>query len=164
MGAQDGEDARLLRYGLDFGFSNDETALVAIWQTKDDNLLIRELIYKRKILPSQYVPELKKANVSPNTLIVADSARPEIIAEIKAAGFRIIGADKNAGSVKRGIDRVRERHIIYDGENLAREYMSYKWRKKRTGEIMDEPEDGNDHLMDALRYAIDDLSRQRFDF
>lgn len=161
----DYKNAKLIRYGLDFGFSNDESALVAIYETTTEGqLIIEELLYKRGILGSQYGEELKRANIDPNILIVADSARPEIIAEIKAQGFRIVGADKNAGSVKRGIDRVKQHQIIYDGKDLEREYLSYAWRKKRTGEILDEPEDGNDHLMDALRYAIDDLKKQRFDF
>lgn len=160
---KDYEGATLIRYGLDFGFSNDETGLVAIYKT-DEGLIIQQLIYQTKILPSQYPAELEHAGVNHATLIVADSARPEIIAEIKGHGFRIVGADKNAGSVKRGIDRVKEQHIIYDGADLEREYLSYKWRTKRTGEQLDEPEDGNDHLMDALRYAIDDTYRQRFDF
>ena len=160
----DYKTAKLIRYGLDFGFSNDETALVAVWQTEQEKLIIQELIYKRGILGSQYGDELRAHEVNPSILIVADSARPEIIAEIKAQGFRIIGADKNAGSVKRGIDRVKQHQIIYDGKDLEREYLSYAWRKKRTGEQLDEPQDGNDHLMDALRYAIDDLQRPRFDF
>lgn len=158
------EGAELIRYGLDFGFSNDETALVAIYRKPDESLIIEERIYKKAILPSQYPAELECAGIKPTTLIVADSARPEIIAEIKANGYRIVGADKNAGSVRRGIDRVKERQIAYIGQDLEREYLSYQWRKKRGGEILDEPEDGNDHLMDALRYAIDDLGRQRFDF
>lgn len=161
---EDYDGAKLIRYGLDFGFSNDETGLVAIYETEQGDTIVQQLIYKTKILPSQYPAELENASVNHATLIVADSARPEIIAEIKAHGFRIVGADKNAGSVRRGIDRVKEKHILYDGEDLEREYFSYKWRTTRTGDILDEPEDGNDHLMDALRYAIDDLGRQRFDF
>lgn len=160
----DYENARLIRYGLDFGFSNDETGMVAIYETEKDELIIEQKIFKTGILGSQYGNELRNAGIDANVLIVADSARPEIIAEIKAQGFRIIGADKNAGSVLRGIDRVKQRAIIYDGKDLEREYLSYAWRKKRTGEVLDEPQDGNDHLMDALRYAIDDLSKKRFDF
>lgn len=155
---------KLVRYGLDFGFSNDESAMVAIYELEDGRIGIREILYKKGILGSQYKDILMSQNVDPNVLIVADSARPEIIAEIKQAGFRIVGADKNAGSVKRGIDRVCQKQIVYDGKNLEREYLSYAWRKKRTGEILDEPEDGNDHLMDALRYAIDDLNRHRIEF
>lgn len=155
---------RLVRYGLDFGFSNDETAMVAIYELDDGRTGVEEILYKKGILGSQYAEILMSQNIDPNVLIVADSARPEIIAEIKAKGYRIVGADKNAGSVKRGIDRVEQKQIKYCGKNLKKEYLSYAWRKKRTGEILDEPQDGNDHLMDALRYAIDDLSKKRIQF
>ena len=155
---------KLVRYGLDFGFSNDETALVAVYEMPDGKLGLVEKLYRKGLLGSQYGDILRRNEVDPNILIVADSARPEIIAEIQKAGFRCIGADKNAGSVLRGIDRVAQRQIVYSGDNLKREYLSYAWRKKRSGEVLDEPEDGNDHLMDAVRYAVDDLSRKRFDF
>lgn len=171
---------KLVRYGLDFGFSNDETALVAIYElpghypdkaTSDSNELsgqsklgVVEKLYRKGLLGSQYGDILRRHDIQSDVLIIADSARSEIIAEIQKAGFRCIGADKNAGSVLRGIDRVQQRQIVYSGENLKREYLSYAWRKKRSGEILDEPEDGNDHLLDAIRYAVDDLSRQRFDF
>lgn len=158
------KNGKLVRYGLDFGFSNDETAMVAVYELEDGRLGIVEKLYRKGILGSQYGDVLRRIDVDPNVLIIADAARPEIIAEIQEAGFRCIGADKNAGSVLRGIDRVAQRQIVYSGDDLKREYLSYAWRKKRSGEILDEPEDGNDHLMDALRYAVDDMSRQRFDF
>lgn len=154
----------LVRYGLDFGFSNDETAMVAIYELEDGRTGVEEVLYKKGILGSEYANILMSQNIDPSVLIVADSARPEIIAEIRRAGFRIVGADKNAGSVKRGIDRVSQRQIVYAGANLKREYLSYAWRKKRTGEVLDEPQDGNDHLLDALRYGIDDLSKKRIEF
>ena len=160
----DYKHAKLIRYGLDFGFSNDETALVGIWRKDSGEIIAQELIYKTNILGSQYGDELRKAGVDPSVLIVADAARPEIIAEIKAQGFRIVGADKNPGSVLRGIDRVKQEQIIYDGKDLEREYLSYAWRTKRSGEVLDEPQDGMDHGVDAIRYAIDDLQRPRFDF
>ena len=158
------KNGKLVRYGLDFGFSNDETALVAIYEFDDGGLGVVEKLYKKGMLGSQYADIFNDIGVDKNVLIVADSARPEIIAELKNKDFRIIGADKNPGSVKRGIDRVCQRQISYDGKNLKREYLSYAWRKKRTGEILDEPNDGNDHLMDAMRYGIDDLSKKRIEF
>lgn len=158
------KDARLVRYGLDFGFSHDETAMVSVWECEDGRTVIREEIYQRGILGSQYAKILKSHNIDPSVLIVADGARPEIIAEIEKVGYRIIAADKNAGSVKRGIDRVQQRRICYIGKNLEREFLTYAWRKKRSGEVLDEPMDGNDHLMDALRYAIDDLSRKPVEY
>lgn len=145
----DYKNAKLIRYGLDFGFSNDETALVGIWRKESGELIAQELIYKTNILGSQYGDELRKAGVDPSVLIVADAARPEIIAEIKAQGFRIVGADKNAGSVLRGIDRVKQEQIIYDGKDIEREYLSYAWRTKRSGEILDQPQDGFDHCLPA---------------
>lgn len=164
MPVEDIRKGKLVRYGLDFGFSNDESAMVGIYELEDGRTGIEQILYKKGILGSQYAEILMSHNIDPTVLIVGDSARPEIIAEIRSAGYRIVGADKNAGSVKRGIDRVSQKQIVYAGEDLKREYLSYAWRKKRTGETLDEPEDGNDHLMDALRYAIDDLKKQRFDF
>lgn len=164
MSVEEITKGKLVRYGLDFGFSNDESAMVGIYELEDGRTGVVELLYQKGILGSQYAEILKLHNIDPNVLIVADSARPEIIAEIKNAGFRCVGADKNAGSVKRGIDRVCQRQIAYNGENLKREYLSYAWRKKRDGEILDEPQDGNDHIMDSLRYAIDDLSKKRIQF
>ena len=154
----------LVRYGLDFGFSNDETALIAVYDMGDNKYGLVEIVYKKGILGSEYPRIMDDNTIDPNVLIVADSARPEIIAEIKQAGYRIVGADKNAGSVKRGIDRVSQKQIAYCGKNLKQEYLSYAWRKRRTGQILDEPEDGNDHALDAVRYAIDDLSKKRIEF
>jgi len=178
--AEIAKQGRLVRYGLDFGYEGDETALVAVYEMSDGTVEITdqsediqaveaaakrkglglvELVYQKYILGSQYPEILKSHNIDPSVLIVADGARPEIIAEIRNAGYRIIAANKNAGSVKRGIDRVKEHEIRYSGKNLEREFLTYAWRKKKsTGETIYEPQDGNDHCMDALRYAIDDLS------
>lgn len=161
---EDFEEAKLIRYGLDFGFSNDETGMVAVYQLADDSLFIDELIFESGILGSQYGDKLRSIQIDPNVLIVADSARPEIIAEIRKEGFTIIGANKDAGSVLRGIDRVKQHRIYYRGKNLEKEFFTYAWRTKKTGEVLDVPQDGNDHLLDALRYAVDDISKPRFDF
>lgn len=156
-----------LRYGLDFGFANDQTGMLDIYQMKDEPNAIGviERLYETGILGSQYAQKFEIIGVDPSTLITADGARPEIIAEIRQSGYRCIAADKGPGSVKRGIDRVQAKKIYYCGKNLEHEYLTYAWRKKKsTGEVLDEPQDGNDHLMDALRYAIDDLARPKFDF
>lgn len=158
------KQGRLIRYGLDFGFSNDETGLVSIYELEDGLGIVEEL-YQTNIRGSQYGDIFRRIGVDPSVLIAADAARPEIIADIKEEGFRCIAANKNAGSVLRGIDRVASKKIYYCGKNLEREYLTYQWRKKKsTGETLDEPQDGNDHLMDALRYAVDDLERPKFDF
>lgn len=155
---------RLVRYGLDFGFSNDETALVAVYDMGGDRLGFVELLYERGLLGSQYGARFDALGLDPSVLIVADSARPEIIAEINRAEYRCIGADKDKGSVLRGIDRISQREIIYNGRNLEREFLTYAWMKKKSGEIIDQPQDGNDHLLDAARYAVDQLFKPKFDF
>lgn len=155
---------KLVRYGLDFGFGHP-TGMTAIYENEDGSLGIIEEIYERGILSSQYVDLLKRHNIDPNVLIVADSARPEIISDIKQAGYRIVPANKDAGSVMRGISRVQEKQIYFYGKNLKREYLSYAWRKKRsTGETIFEPEKSDDDLCDSLRYAIDDLKKHRIEF
>ena len=162
--AEDDMPMRLVRYGLDFGFKNDETGLVAIYEREDSSYLVKELVYQTGLLGARYPAALEIAGVDKDVLIIADSARPEIIAEIQQAGFRCIGAEKGAGSVLKGIDYVSQAKIYYEGKNLEREYLTYAWRKRKSGEILDEPQDGNDHLLDALRYAFTDRRRPRFDF
>lgn len=157
----DPSQGQLICYGLDFGFSNDETALVGIYDMESGETGVEELLYQKGLLGSQYCATLEKIGVDASKVIVCDSARPEIIAELRKGGYRAIPADKNKGSVLRGIDAVSQRQIVYAGKHLQQEYFSYAWRKKRSGEIIDEPQDGNDHLMDALRYAIDSLSQPR---
>lgn len=154
----------LVRYGLDFGFSNDETALVAVYEMPDGSLGLVEKLYKRGMLGSEYGDTLRRLEVDPSVLIVADSARPEIIAEIQKAGFRIIPCDKGPGSIVKGIDYVSQHQVRYCGENLKREYLSYAWRKRKDGTKLDEPIDAYNHALDAVRYAVSDMHRQRFDF
>ena len=155
---------KLVRYGLDFGFTNDETALVAVYERPEGSTGLVELYYKKGLLGSEYPEMLGSVGVDPNTLIVGDSARPEIIAEIKKAGYRIIPCDKGAGSIKAGIDRVQQQQIVYSGKNIKKEFLTYHWRKRKDGTTLDEPIDDNNHLMDAIRYAISDLYKPRFDF
>lgn len=155
---------KLVRYGLDFGFGHP-TAMTGIYEFEDGSLGITEEIYEQGVLSSAYPQLLKSHNIDQSVLIVADAARPEIISDIKRAGWRIIAANKDSGSVERGISRVQERQIKFAGQNLKKEYLSYAWRKKRsTGETIYEPEKSEDDLMDSLRYAIDDLKMHRIQF
>ena len=162
-GTEPPQDAKLVRYGLDFGY-NDPTAMVAIYEGPDGELFVKELLYESELNSDEYGEVMQELEIDGTVPIIADSARPEIINAIMSYGYLIVPADKNPGSVTRGIDRVQQRHITYDGKDLEREYMSYGWRKNRTGKVLEVPQDGDDHLMDALRYAIDDLSAEHFDF
>jgi len=158
----------LKRYGVDFGFSNDPTAVVGVYENEDKEIFVETLIYEKGLLTPELVEKMKELEPS---LAVCDNARPEIIAEMKRSGLRAIACDKTAGEKMNGkrynIELVQRRivHYLKSDQDLEKEYLSYAWRKKRsTGEWLDEPEDGNDHDLDALSYAIRDMSKHRIQF
>lgn len=159
--------AVLKRYGVDFGFSNDPTAVVAVYEDTDEAIYLKLEVLETKLLTPDLIAKLKKL---PEGLFVCDNARPEIIAEMNANGLRAIGSDKTAGEKMNGkrynIELVQRRKVYYRAEDkeLEREYLTYAWRKKKTGEILDEPEDGNDHCMDAIAYAVRDMARKPIEY
>lgn len=158
----------LKRRGVDFGFSNDPTAVVDVYENENKEIFVETMIYEKGLLTPELIEKMKRL---PETLAVCDNARPEIIAEMKRSGIRAIACDKTAGEKMNGkrynIELVQRRivHYLKSDQDLEREYLSYAWRKKRsTGEYLDEPEDGNDHDLDALSYAIRDMARHRIEF
>lgn len=157
----------LKRYGVDFGFSNDPTAVVAVYEAEDKSICIELKLYETKLLTPALVERLKEM---PEGLFVCDNARPEIIAELQANGIRAIGCNKQPGEKMNGklynIELVKRRKVLYiANKDLEREYLTYAWRtKKSTGETLDEPEDGNDHALDALAYAVRDMERKPIEY
>jgi phage terminase large subunit len=138
-------------YGLDFGF-NHPTALIKT-TFKDNKVYAKEIIYKSKMTTTDLVEEMKRLNVDKTKYIYCDSARPEVIEELRRNGFtRAQMANK---SVKPGIDKVKSMEIYIHSEslNLWKEFKLYSWKSK--GDIIiDEPIKLNDDAMDALRYGI----------
>lgn len=158
----------LKRYGVDFGFSSDPTAVVAVYENEAKEIFVETMIYEKGLLTPELIQKFERLEPA---LAVCDNARPEIIAEMKRAGLRAIACDKTAGEKMNGkrynIELVQRRivHYLKTDKDLEREYLSYAWRKKRsTGEWLDEPEDGNDHDLDALSYAIRDMARHKIEF
>lgn len=155
--------AVLKRYGVDFGFSNDPTAVIAIYEDENNEIYLETKVLQTKLLTPTLVEKLRAL---PDSLFVCDNARPEIIAELNANGIRAIGCDKTPGEKMNGkrynIELVQRRkmHYLETDKELEREYLTYAWRKKKTGEILDEPQDGNDHCMDAIAYAIRDMEKK----
>lgn len=165
------KSAKLVRYGVDFGFSNDPTAVVAVYEDEEKGTWLKQELCETKLLTPQLVERLKKIiEWDGDALFVCDNARPEIIAELQANGIRAIGCNKTPGEKMNGkrynIELVQRRkmHYLRTDKELEREYLTYAWRKKKTGEILDEPEDGNDHCMDAIAYAIRDLERKPIEY
>ncbi|HLL74823.1 MAG TPA: PBSX family phage terminase large subunit [Pyrinomonadaceae bacterium] len=149
-------------YGLDFGY-NEPTALTET-RLYDAELYWREMLYQTKLTTADLIEKLKEIPELATSYIVADSAEPKTIEEIRRAGFKIVGAYKGPGSVKASIDRVKSRPLrIHEGSaNLLREAKRYSWKKdKKTGQILDEVIDFDNHAIDGGRYGTEWLSLPR---
>ena len=147
-------------YGLDFGFSNDPTALVEIVKI-DKNLYFKELIYEKELLTKDVIKFLQE-NVKRTDPIIADSADPKAIEEIRRAGFKIKPSKKGADSVRKGIDTVKTFNLFYteDSVNLETEFRRYKWKKDKEDKTLNVPIDSYNHCMDALRYGVEYIARR----
>lgn len=145
-------DAKLIGYGLDFGFSNDPTALVALY-SQSGELIVDELIYDRGLLNVRISDLMRELGV--NGRIVADSAEPKSIAELSAYGWQIEGAKKGADSVRQSINTLKryKLNVTQRSSNLKKELNGYKWKQNRDGKLDNEPVDFLNHAIDALRYA-----------
>ena len=143
---------RLVGYGLDFGFTNSPSALVAVY-ISDDNLYIKEMLYEKRLTNTDLANKLKEFKIDRQSEIVADSAEPKSIEEVYRSGFNIKPAKKGAG-IHLGIDIMRryKLHITKDSLNAIKEFRSYKWATDKNGDVLNTPVKVNDHLIDATRY------------
>lgn len=149
-------EARLVRYGLDFGYSNDPTAIIAIYYYNGGYIL--DEITCLKGLSNKEIADIIK-NKENRVLVVADSAEPKSIDEIASYGINIQGAKKGQGSVSQGIQYVQSQQISMTtrSPNLRKAYMSYLWKIDKEGKIINEPDHRLSDCMDAVRYGMDDL-------
>ena len=145
---------KFVAYGLDWGFSNDPTALVAVYRRGDD-LFVHELLYHRGLTNSDIATRLKEFGITRAWEIVADSAEPKSIEEIYRLGFNIKPASKGPDSVRQGIDIVKRfnLHVTKDSVNLIKELRSYTWATDKEGRDTGVPIDSYNHACDALRYV-----------
>ena len=142
----------LVGYGLDFGFTNSPSALVAVY-ISDDNLYIKEMLYEKRLTNTDLANKLREFKIDRQSEIVGDSAEPKTIEEIYRQGFNIKPAKKGAG-IHLGIDIMRryKLHITKDSLNAIKEFRSYKWATDKNGDVLNTPVKVNDHLIDATRY------------
>lgn len=138
-------------YGLDFGFNHPCVLIQTSFE--GNRVYVKELIYKQKLTTSDLVNEMKNLNLDRSKIIYCDSARPDIIEELRRNGFsKAQSSDKN---VKQGIDKVKSMEVFihYESVNLWKEYKLYSWKVDRD-RILDEPVKLFDDGLDAMRYAI----------
>lgn len=148
--------ARLERYGLDFGYTNDPTAVIAVYRF-NEQLILDEIVY-RKGMHNKQIADILLSQPS-QELTIADSAEPKSIDELLLFGANVYPSTKGPGSVSQGIDVVSRQNIAMTkrSTNLISEYRNYVWKRDKDGVYLNTPEAGHDHAMDAIRYAITDM-------
>ncbi len=136
--------------GIDFGY-NVPTAIVML-EDYENALYVDELLYEEKLTTSDLISRMNDLNISKTLELFCDNAEPKTIEEICRAGYNAMPANKD---VTEGIRFVRGRklYITRSSTNALKEVRSYKWKKTKEGNVLDEPVKHNDHAMDAMRYG-----------
>lgn len=145
-------EARLERYGIDFGYTNDPTAIVAIYYY-NGGYILKEIAHQKGLSNKQIADILKN---HPLALVVADSAEPKSIAEISSYGIMIVGAEKGKDSVSHGIAVVQAQRIsvLKSSLNVVKAYKNYLWKLDRLDKVINEPDHLWSDAMDAVRYGL----------
>lgn len=145
--------ARLERYGVDFGYSNDPSAIVAIYYY-DGGYILDEILFRKGMSNKQLADTIINTEQSP--LVIADSAEPKSIDEIKSYGVNIQPASKGKDSVNTGIQLIQDQHVSMTKRsvNIIKEYRNYLWETDKEGKILNKPEHLFSHSMDAIRYGL----------
>lgn len=160
--SQNEKDYDFVFNGLDFGF-NDPNAFVRIG-FKDQEIYIMKEFMKNKITNADLIEEINERFPAKNNgeWVVADSANPDKIMEFRRAGYKIKGATKGKESIKSGIDYIKRMRIHIDESciNFYKEISMYQYRRDKDGNVLEDPVDAFNHLMDAFRYALYDYLLQ----
>lgn len=147
------EEAEFVAFGMDFGFSIDPTALVAIWK-RDTDLYIEELIYQKGMVTSDIANRLRELDVAREE-IWADSAEGRLIEELYRQGFNIKPVKKGKDSIRMGIDLMMQYrlNVKKSSINIVKEFGEYVWMVDKNGNFENVPVDYSNHSIDAIRYV-----------
>jgi phage terminase large subunit len=139
--------------GIDWGFSNDECAVIEVGYDGDKNIYAKELLYETNLTNEDLAHKLLEMGIDKQSDIVVDSSEPKSREELKRLGIRT--KPISAKGILYGIQKVKQYnlHIHSDSINLMDEHNNYKWKKDRSGRVTNQPT-GKDHLLDALRYVV----------
>lgn len=149
--------------GLDFGYTNDPTAFVQAYvDARAKRIYVFDGFYETGMTNAQIAHKLKKIFAHKHKT-TADSAEPKSIDYINAKGVRIEGAMKGKDSVNAGIDFLSEFEIIVNAHlsDFMTEFLNYAWAKDKDGKPVNKPIDEFNHFIDALRYALESLMKQK---
>jgi phage terminase large subunit len=146
-------EAKLVGRGMDFGYTNDPTTMVDIYQF-NGGFIFDEVLYKTGLTNPEIWRDFKSKNLDNSIYTIADSAEPKSIQELTNLGMRIKGAEKGKDSILFGIQKMQEHEfkVTQRSINLIKELRSYSWDKDREGNQLNRPQDSNNHMIDAIRY------------
>lgn len=139
--------------GMDFGFTNDPTAIVLVgWE--GDNLYIDETAYQTEMLSSDIIRVFKENH--PNMQVISESADPRLVKEIYRAGIDIHPVQKFPGSIEAGLTKMQEYkiYVTKDSTNVLKEFRNYTYRQDKDGKWLNQPIDCYNHAIDAIRYVV----------
>jgi phage terminase large subunit len=145
------EEASLIGYGIDFGFSQDPCAVVALYKYNED-IVVDEIVYQTGLLNSELSNLLKSNDVTGE--IYCESAEPKSIQELRRLGHNAKPVEKGKDSVNYGIQILQQKHMLVTrrSKNILDEFSKYMWKKLRDGGYDTTPIDAHNHACDALRY------------
>ena len=145
----------VLRRGMDFGFSQDPTALVDVWET-DDARWLDERIYSTNLTTPDLYQTILAREINPREQIMCDSAEPKTIEELRRKGVNAKSVKKFKDSINAGIDILKSKklYVTSRSTNLIKELRNYKWKTDSSGRILNVPVDLHNHGLDAARYAV----------
>ena len=154
-------EAEFVAFGMDFGFVNDPTTLVAVYKWRE-NLYFEELLYKKGLVTSEIINELNRLDVGRNP-IWGDSAEQRLIEEIYRAGINIKPVKKGKDSIRMGIDIMHQHklHILKSSHNIVKEFGEYVWTVDKNGNFENVPVDYSNHAIDAIRYVCMEQLNQK---
>ncbi len=146
-------DAKLIAYGMDFGFTNDPTTLTAIYQY-NGKYILDEIIYRTKLTTSDLNNLMRSKGVAKNKNIYADSAEPKTIRELSNMGWNVKASEKGRDSIMFGINKMQQEQFLVtkNSINLIKELRSYLWDTDKTGKQLNKPIDAFNHALDGVRY------------
>ena len=141
-------EVKLLGYGLDFGYTNDPTTIIEVYNYNGKRIL-NEICYQTGMVNSEVAKKLES-----NVIAYADSSEPKSIEEIKRQGKTIKGVTKGQDSINFGIQIMQGQEYLVTSSsvNLIKELRAYCWDSDKTGKRLNKPAGGNDHAIDAVRY------------
>lgn len=146
------QEAELIGYGMDFGFTNDPTTLITAYRY-NEKIIVDELIYQRGLLNPD-IAKILQNHLDEYAIVYADSASPDKIAEIQTYGVNILPVDKPKIVERIDLMQNYEYLVTKRSKNTIDEFMRYKWKEDRQGNTLNEPMDLYNHSLDALGYNL----------